>query len=55
MVKRAAIRSAGYLLYPGSTLGESSLPSTTYRQMILSTAPMGSGIAAERASEVIRS
>src|SRR5829696_7237512 len=28
-------------LYPGSTLGESSLPSTTYRQMILSAALKG--------------
>src|SRR5215204_6157852 len=30
-------------LYPGSTLGESSLPSTTYRQMILSAALKGWG------------
>src|SRR5215207_7169251 len=28
-------------LYPGSTLGESSLPSTTYRKMILSAASKG--------------
>jgi hypothetical protein len=45
MVKRAALRRIS--LYPGSTLGESSLPSTTYRQMILSAAPK-EGVAAER-------
>jgi hypothetical protein len=38
MVKSAAIRGAS--LYPGSTLGESSLPlTTTHRQMIISAAP----------------
>ena len=43
MVKRAAIRSPlrRIALYPGSTLGESSLPSTTFRQIMLSAVPKG--------------
>src|SRR5215207_10055394 len=35
-------------LYPGSTLGESSLPSTTYRQMILSAALEGGSCGGEK-------
>ena len=33
-------------MYPGSNIGESSLPSTTYRQMIFSAA-LKEGVAAE--------
>ena len=41
MVKRSALRRIS--LYPGSTLGESRLPSTTYMQMILFAALKGWG------------
>jgi hypothetical protein len=43
MVKRAAVREVS--LYPGSTLGEPSLPSTAYRQMILSATLEGGSCA----------
>jgi hypothetical protein len=39
-------------LYPGSTLGESSLPSTTYSQMILSAALKGGGCGGKNASAI---
>jgi hypothetical protein len=43
MVKRAAVREVS--LYPGSTLGEPSLLSTAYRQMILSATLEGGSCA----------
>jgi hypothetical protein len=40
-------------LYPGSTLGESSWPSTTYRQMILSTTLRGGSCGGKNASAIV--
>src|SRR5215204_1457224 len=41
-------------LYPGSTLGESSLPSTTYRKMILSAALRGGSCGGNKSSPILR-